>query len=225
MSSATRTSMAFFDVDETLISIKSMVDFYDYFLKAAGHSPEEQRQLHEAARDLLRPGLPREQQNRLFYRRFAGRKVAEVAAAGQHWFEERLKGGKLFHTDVLDALHAHRAAGTTVVLVSGSFSACLDPVSAHCEADLAVCTELGERDGIYTGEVTRAMIGDAKVILACELIAEAGTTAAGCHAYGDHASDLGLLRLAGHPVVVGTDPGMLTVARASGWALLPGTPG
>ncbi|WP_326568620.1 HAD family hydrolase [Amycolatopsis rhabdoformis] len=217
--------IAFFDVDETLISIKSMFDFYDYFLAAVGHSAEEQHRLQAAARDLLRPGLPRVQGNRLFYQRFAGYKVDEVAGIGREWFAAHLDRGGLFHTDVLDALRAHTAAGTTTVLLSGSFPACLDPVREHAGADLAMSTQLEVRDGVYTGEVTRTMIGDAKATIASELIARAGVAAADCHAYGDHVSDLGLLRLVGHPVAVGTNAEVLAVAEEAGWARLPGTPG
>jgi HAD superfamily hydrolase (TIGR01490 family) len=218
-------SIAFFDVDETLISIKSMFDFYDYFLEAVGYSPEEQQRLHDAARDLLRPGLPREQGNRQFYRRFADYKVAEVAAVGHQWFDAHLERGGLFHTDVVDALRAHREAGTTTVLVSGSFSACLDPVSAYVGADLAMSTQLEVRDGIYTGEVTRTMIGEAKAELARELITQAGVSAADCHAYGDHTSDLGLLQLVGHPVLVGAQAQMSEIADSEGWPRLSGTRG
>lgn len=216
-------AIAFFDVDETLISIKSMFDFYDYFLEAVGHSPEEQKQLHDEARSLLRPGMPRAEGNRLFYRRFAGRKVAEVATIGQEWFDRHLAKGDLYHRDVLRALHKHNAAGRRTVLLSGSFSACLDPVAEHSGADLAVSTELEVRDGLYTGEVTRSMIGDGKADAARRLIAESEVDAADCYAYGDHTSDLDLLRLTGHPVVVGSHPDMIEAASAGGWARLAGT--
>ncbi|WP_246257099.1 HAD family hydrolase [Amycolatopsis anabasis] len=214
--------LAFFDVDETLISVKSMFDFYDYFLDAAGYRPAEQRALRDEARALLRPGTPREQANRLFYRRFAGRKAAELAEFGRAWFAEHLRRGGLFHTDVLAALRGHRAAGATVVFLSGSFPACLDPVAEYCDADLVLCTQLELRDGVCTGEVTRTMIGDAKANAARELIERSGAPAAECFAYGDHTSDLGLLRLVGNPVVVGPNPEMAVVAAELGWPHLPG---
>jgi len=217
--------LAFFDVDETLISIKSMFDFYDCFLAAVGHTEAEQRELRDAARALLKPGIPRSEGNRLFYRRFAGYQADEVARIGRAWFADRLARGGLFHTDVLTALRKHAESGTTTVLVSGSFSACLDPVREHCGADLAVCTQLEVRDGAYTGEVTRTMIGDAKANLARELIEGSAVDAADCHAYGDHTSDLGLLQLVGHPVVVGTNPDLGAVAVAEGWTRLTGIPG
>lgn len=218
-------AFAFFDVDETLISIKSMFDFYDFFLDAVGHSPQQRRQMHDDARSLVRPGLSREQGNRLFYRRFADHKVTEVADIGRRWFDYHQDRGGLFHTDVLDALRAHTEAGLVTVLVSGSFNACLDPVGEFCGADVVACTELGIRDGFYTGEVTRTMIGSAKADSARTMIDRAGVQAADCFAYGDHSSDLGLLRLVGHPVAVGPNPDLATVAHENGWARLHGTAG
>jgi HAD superfamily hydrolase (TIGR01490 family) len=218
-------AIAFFDVDETLIAIKSMFDFYDFFLAAVGHSPQEQDRLRQDARSLLRPGIPREQGNRLFYRRFAGSRAAQVAGIGRQWFHRHMAGGGLFHEDVLEALQAHRANGSSTVLVSGSFPGCLDPVAEHCGADVLLSTVLEVREGIYTGEVLQSMIGDAKADNARRLIAEGGYASADCYAYGDHTSDLGLLCLVGHPVVVGANPDLAAVAKEQGWPRLAGTTG
>ncbi|WP_233515561.1 HAD family hydrolase [Marinitenerispora sediminis] len=223
MPTTARPAAAFFDVDETLITFKSMFDFYDFFLDAVGHSPEEQERLRADARSLLRPGMPRQQGNRLFYRRFAGYAEADVAAHGLAWFEHHMAAGGVFNEDVLAALREHTAAGLTTVLVSGSFSACLDPIATYVGADVTLCTGLEVRDGVYTGEVLRTMIGDAKAASARELIEERGIPAADCHAYGDHTSDLDLLRLVGHPVVVGDNPDLVAEAERGGWRRLAGT--
>jgi len=215
-------AIAFFDVDETLISLKSMFDFYDYFLAAMGHSPAEQQRLQGEARALLRPGLPREQGNRLFYGRFSGYKVAETAAIGREWFDERLSEGRLFHLDVLNALRQHKRTGREVVLLSGSFPACLDPVAQHCDADQLRSTRLESDDGVYTGQVLQTMIGSAKEDVARDMISDRDVPAAECYAYGDHVSDLGLLRLVGHPVAVGNNPHVIEEAEANCWGRLPG---
>lgn len=215
-------AVAFFDVDETLTTVKTMFDFYDFFLEAVGHTPQEQRRLQREARDLLRPGLPREQGNRLFYRRFAGYAAERAAAAGRAWFDRHLRQGGFFHQDVLAALTDHRERGLATVLVSGSFPAALDPVAAHVGADAVLCTRPEIRDGAYTGEVLSTMIGEAKARAARELLSEHGIGPEQCHAYGDHVSDLGMLRLVGHPVVVGDHPDLLAEAGLHGWHRLAG---
>lgn len=213
----TTHGVAFFDVDETLTTVKTMFDFYDFFLNAVGHTPEEQQRLRQDARDLLRPGLPREEGNRLFYRRFAGYRAERTQAAGREWFAQHLRRGGFFHRDVLEALTTHRERGLATVLVSGSFAAALDPVAAHVGADVVLCTRPEIQDGVYTGEVLTTMIGDAKTRAARELLAERAIAPEDCHAYGDHVSDLGLLRLVGHPVVVGDHPDLLAeAAEAAG---------
>ncbi|WP_067975269.1 HAD family hydrolase [Nocardiopsis trehalosi] len=224
MSPAPPRALAFFDVDETLITLKSMFAFYDYFLAAVGHSEAEQDRLRDQAQALLTPGLPRKEGNRLFYRRFAGYATEEVAEHGQAWFEKRMAAGGLFHGDVLAALRRHRADGLNTVLVSGSFTACLDPIAEYAGADAVLCTRLEEREGVYTGGVLHSMIGDGKAEAARSLIAELGVPSADCHAYGDHTSDLDLLRLVGHPVVVGDQAEMRAEAAAHGWPVLEGVP-
>ncbi|WP_017625857.1 HAD-IB family hydrolase [Nocardiopsis chromatogenes] len=219
-----RTAFAFYDVDETLISIKSMFDYYDFFLEAVGHPPEEQERLRAEARGLIRPGLPRKEGNRLFYRRFAGYKVEQVAEIGRDWFRGHMERGGLFHGDVLATLREHVAAGRTAVLLSGSFSACLDPIAEHAGAGTAIGTLLEAEDGVYTGGVLRSMIGDGKENAARRLMEEAGADPAECHAYGDHTSDAGLLGLVGHPVAVGADPKMAELAEGNGWGRLAGVP-
>ncbi len=214
---------AFFDVDETLTTIKTMFDFYDFFLAAVGHSTEEQQRLRQKARDLLRPGLPRLQGNRLFYQRFAGYEKETVAAIGRAWFDRHLERGGLFHTDVLQALHTHRTDGLATVLVSGSFTACLDPIADHVGADRILCTDLEVTDGRYTGEVRTTMIGPAKAEHARTLLTTHNWTPADCYAYGDHTSDLELLNLVGHPVAVGDNPELLAEATQPHWHHLAGT--
>ncbi|TDQ48466.1 HAD-IB family hydrolase [Actinorugispora endophytica] len=217
------SAVAFFDVDETLVTIKSMFDFYDYFLEAIGHTPAEQQRLRDDARSLLRPGMPRKEGNRLFYRRFAGYSEADVAAHGRAWFERHLAGGRLFNQDVLAALRRHTEEGMTTVLVSGSFRACLDPIAAYSGANVVLCTGLETRDGVYTGEVVRSMIGDAKADAARWVMRERGVSYTDCYSYGDHTSDLEMLRLVGNPVVVGDNPELVAEAVQKGWRRLAGT--
>jgi phosphoserine phosphatase len=49
----------------------------------------------------------------------------------------------------------------------------------------------------------------------------AAELAAGSYAYGDHISDLPLLSLVGHPVVVGAEGALGGYARRHGWDRLP----
>ncbi|MFJ8083991.1 HAD family hydrolase [Streptomyces sp. NPDC096205] len=212
---------AFFDVDDTLITVTSMFRFLRYDCAA-----QNQPWLYDRTRDEMRAlragGAPRADTNRVFYRAFAGRRVEEVAERGAAWFAAELRAGGLFDPAVLDVLRRHRAAGRLIVLVSGSFPACLDPVAEFVDADELLCSLPGVRDGRYTGELTTPMIGPFKAAAVRALAATRRLDLAGSWAYGDHLSDVPLLEMVGHPVAVGADPELAEHARRHDWLTLPG---
>ena len=217
---------AFFDVDETLIIGKSMTGFLGFHL---ARLPRAQAQpLRAQAQDLVRAaalgpaGPPRAELNRAYYRLFRGCGHEELERTGRAWFHARLAGGDLFHPAVARALDGHRARGRTIVLVSGSFAPCLDPIARHVGADLVICTRPHRLDGVLTGEVDAPMIGRRKALAARSTLTRLSASRSESYAYGDDASDLPLLRTVGHPVVVGEDRLLRGWAEARGWARLPG---
>jgi HAD superfamily hydrolase (TIGR01490 family) len=212
---------AFFDVDETLITVKSMFSFLEHYYRACGYRPEKYAESVGWLHDMMASGLPRAQANLRYYELFAGHDVSRVAEVGREWFGTALAGGELFRSDVADALAGHRAAGELVVLVSGSFDGCLEPVRAHVRADVLLCTVPEIVDGVYTGAVLTPMIGEAKGAAVHRLMAERGLSSEHCHAYGDHSSDLPLLEAVADAVVVGDDPVLLAHARQRSWRCLP----
>ncbi|MFI1889383.1 HAD family hydrolase [Streptomyces jumonjinensis] len=213
-----RTRIAFFDVDETLITLKSMFSFLAFVLDA----PDDYRRAAGRLRDLAVAGAPREETNRMYYRHYSGRIEADVAASGRRWFERELATGTLFHTEVTGELEAHRAEGTEVALVSGSFAACLAPIAAHLGVDHTLCTVPEVVDGRYTGRVLSTVIGEGKAAAARSLMTRQGASPEDCVAYGDHASDLPLLLTVGDVRTVGDDPVLREHAALRGWTRLPG---
>jgi HAD superfamily hydrolase (TIGR01490 family) len=125
---------------------------------------------------------------------------------------------------VLAALWRHAAAGDLTLLVSGSFPACLDPIARYVGADVVLCSLPEIRDGRYTGRIAVPMLGEAKAAAVRGAAAEHGVLLAESHAYGDHASDLPILDLVGHPVVVGDDPVLAGRARRDRWAQIRSSP-
>ncbi|OLT22010.1 hypothetical protein BJF78_33520 [Pseudonocardia sp. CNS-139] len=120
---------AFFDVDETLLSVKTMFDFLAFHLARApiGDDADRARRLarfREAAAD---KGVPREEVNRIYYEIYAGERADDLAALGRVWFGLRRREPGFVHSRVLATLVRHRLAGHTIVLVSGSMPVCLDP--------------------------------------------------------------------------------------------------
>ncbi len=212
---------AFFDVDETVITAKSMFAFLRYWMERHGDDGSGYARRAGELRQIAASGRPREEGNRLYYRYFAGAVAAEVQAVGRAWYATYRAGPEAFVGAALAALERHRRAGHRIVLVSGSFTACLTPLAEDLGADLVLCSEpLTSEDGRYTGEVRRSMIGEAKRDAVTAEIAAANLDPRDCFAYGDHASDLDMLAAVGNPVVVGNDP----VLTARGWPVLPAEP-
>ncbi|MFI5660537.1 HAD family hydrolase [Streptomyces sp. NPDC051684] len=209
---ASGRGIAFFDVDETLITAKSMFDFWAYWT-SLGHGRDADTRPVRGDRVV---------RNRAHFRRYAGVPAAELEAAGRRWYAAYRDGPAAFVPSAVEALRRHRDAGRPVVLVSGSMRALTEPVARDLGADAVLCTELRVgADGLLTGEVEHPMIGGAKGAAARELIRGAGAAAADCYGYGDHASDLPLLRAVGHPAVVGGDPDLVDHALRAGWPRLP----
>ncbi|MER6097816.1 HAD-IB family hydrolase [Streptomyces sp. NPDC001728] len=214
---------AFFDVDETLITCKSMACVLARF---CGRGEVAARRLAAARASLqqqIREGVPREQVNRSFFRFLAGSHLDDLEACGQEWYGKARAGG-LLHTPVYEALRRHADAGDLVVLVSGAFAACLDPLAREIGADLVVCTvpEVTS-EGRLTGELIGApMIGEAKAEAAHRIMTAFGLAPEDCSAYADDESDLPLLRAVGHPVLVGDGPVSAPRAETATWSWLPG---
>ena len=213
---------AFFDVDGTLIAGVGIFRFLRYYLAWSGHGPEVYERHLARLRELRTAGAPREATNRAHYEVYKGVEAAAVAECSRRWFEAETAA--IFNPAVLGAARTHRARGEALVLVSGSFPALLAPIAARVGAAHVLCTEPAVTAGVYTGALvdgpSQPMIGEAKAAAMRRLASERDLDLAGSTAYGDHVSDLPMLRAAGSAVVVGDE--LATAAREAGWRLLPG---
>jgi HAD superfamily hydrolase (TIGR01490 family) len=215
-------SCAFFDVDETLVKFKSMFRFLRYYLASRGETSSTYERLAGELHSAAARGEPREEINRRYYRCYAGEDVARLAAAGIGWFESERAGGA-FIRETLAELRRRQTAGEPVILLSGSFFACLDPVAAEVGVTWSIGTRPVIRRGVLTGEVVVPMIGAHKARAAHAVAAIAGLSLPDCSAYADHVSDLRLLQSVGHPYVVGDDQVLSAHARRGGWQRLAST--
>ncbi|MFI7320391.1 HAD family hydrolase [Streptomyces venezuelae] len=213
-------AIAFFDVDETLIKVKSLIRFLAFHWARTGQDPSRFAAARAAHLRRQAAGTPRTELNRAFFRNFQGADAARLADAGRAWFDSETRRDGLFHQPVLDALHVHRRAGDLIVLVSGSFLPCLAPVAEAVHADAVLCTDVEERDGVLTGEIGIPVIGPRKAVLARRMMRARGVAPGACAAYGDHDTDAELLRAVGRPVVVGDNPLLGALARRHGWERL-----
>lgn len=215
MSPAVRA--AFFDVDDTLITLKSIFRFLEFHIG----QDEPERWRYERTRGRMEERTSRSESLAMYFEFLAGYDYETLAAAGRRWFAEEMARGGVFNEAVLARLREHATAGDLIVLVSGSFPACLDPIAGHVAADVLLCSRPEVRAGRYTGAITTPMVGQAKVTAVRAEAAVRGIDLRCSSAYGDHPSDLLLLELVGAPVVVGANPVLAAVAAERGWRRLP----
>ncbi|MGW2235416.1 HAD family hydrolase [Streptomyces sp. NPDC001759] len=202
--------LVFSDVDETLIAVKSMFDFLAYYFGATRGTPGA-RHAADVRRELSRrtsAGAPREAMNRLYYRAWAGEPAARVEELARAWYAERSGAPGFYLAATRRALEAHRDAGDTLILVSGSFPAVLAPIAAEVGATRLLCSLPAVHDGVLTGRlVGDPCIGEAKRTAVRDMLRSRPTVdPAHCYAYGDHVSDLPMLAEVGNPVIVGGSP-------------------
>lgn len=214
---------AFFDVDDTLIHIKSMFDIFRFWALDWLEDPDRLA-LFEADFAWMRAaGQPREDLNRAYYRYFAGVEPRRLAAAGQVWASRRLAAPeRLFVASAVSELGRLRREAIDPVLVSGSFEAVLRPVADHLKVKhILATTLLIGADGRLSGEIGAPQtIGAGNAIAVHNFLARHEADAAACVAFGDDMSDLPMLRAVGTPVVVGTDTPLTRHADTERWRKL-----
>ncbi|MEU1429656.1 HAD-IB family hydrolase [Nocardia sp. NPDC005746] len=207
---------AFFDVDETLITVKSMFAFLRFWLAENGDDGGEYARLTGEIQQRAAAGTPREEVNRHYYRVYRGVEAAALDAAGRRWFTEFAASDTVYYTDTVERLRAHRDSGHATVLLSGSFGAAVAPVAAAVGADHLITTvPVADEHGVLTGEVWRPMIGEAKAAAVTEFLREHAIARENSFGYGDHASDLPFLRAVAHPGYRGDDA--VLAVHGTGW--------
>ncbi|MFB7876660.1 HAD family hydrolase [Nocardia sp. NPDC056064] len=212
---------AFFDVDETVITVKSMFTFLRFWLAEQGDDGTEYARVTDDLKQRAQAGAPRGDINREYYRTYRGVEYTALVAAGQRWFDEFAAGGAAFYAEPVRALRDHAAAGVRTVLLSGSFAPAIAPVAAAVGADHIIATEpLLDEHGVLTGEVRKPMIGAAKGEAVVEYLREHAISVNDTWGYGDHATDLPFLWLVARPAYRGDDPKLVAAARSGTWRLL-----
>lgn len=211
--------MAFFDVDETVISSKSMFDFMRFYLeRKKGYLGKVQYQIYwSMCQSLAKLGVSRDNINTLYYRIYRGDNYKQLMLIGQQWYEQRQQQEHFFIQPSVDRLMQLRNAGYEIVFVSGSFRPCLEPIAKALNVNTILCAELIVNDGVVSGQLSQQAIGNNKARLICSLLRTTGVDPKDCYAFGDHISDLAMLKMVGHPIVVANCPELIDIAEYYHW--------
>lgn len=217
--------VVFSDVDETLISRKSMLDFMTEFLFLSDYAKEnnfyqkqeEFKALVELSKDTKNS---REDLNRRFYHLFEGVSQVVLQTLASTWVNSRIKDGDFFIEKVLSDYQKHQKKGAKLILISGSFQEILTPIKLYVKADYLICTELEAENGFYTGRMLKQVIGKGKWDCIQDYISGKSIELSACYAYGDHESDICFMEKVGYPVLVGGSEYMKEYAKRNNWDII-----
>lgn len=215
---------AFFDVDDTLIRIKSMFDFYRFWALEYHRDPLILERFDAHFSKMREAGAPREELNRSYYRFFSGVHPAELEEAGSAWARPRLSAPQsLFVPAAVCELTRLKSDGVPPVFVSGSFKAVLAPLGQHLGVShILATTMVTGPDGHFTGEISEPQtIGEGKAVAIRSFLDHHDADAEQCFAFGDDLSDLPMLKAVGKPCAVGQDTSLARQAEIEKWRILP----
>lgn len=218
------TRYAFFDVDETLIGIKSMFSFRDFYLRwtlGVEQGAAAQKHAQTQVQEQVARGLERTEINRLFWESFRGFEQTDVQQAAYAWHQQVRQKPGYFIQQTVAALRQHQQEGTEPVFVSGSCIDILMPLATELGVKTLLTNRLEVEQGRFTGKLLPPQtIGAGKRQAMVDFLEECDALACDCYAYGDHLSDLPLLETVGHPRVVAGNTDLVSVARHRGWPVL-----
>ena len=206
---------AIFDLDGTIIRLSSEQVFLTYLLNH-GEIPISNL-LAWTSNYLKVKSLPVAKSYKVYLRGLDQKHIHEIA---NRCFVDTLRASIAPH--ISELIHAHRAEGRTVILMSGSLSFLVQPFHEHFQTDMMVAHELEVVNGKFTGQrVGLHPFAENKAKLAQQLATEHGFDLSRSYAYGNHHTDAYKLELFGHPVAVNPDRKLGYIATERGWQIEP----
>jgi HAD superfamily hydrolase (TIGR01490 family) len=124
------------------------------------------------------------------------------------------------YPDALREMRRHREEGRPVVVVSTGMRLLIEPLRAHLPIDDVIAIDLVAPDGVLTGAVLGPLWGQEKAQAVRAYAHQHELSLPRSWAYSDHRSDLPLLRLVGHPVVVNPDVRLRLAAYQKDWPVV-----
>lgn len=214
-------SVAFFDLDKTIIARSSTLAFSRPFLAEGLITRRSVLRSAYAQFMFASSGADHEQMERMrayLTSLIAGWEVDVVRQCVAETLHEIIE--PLVYAEAVELIKAHHSAGRDVVIISASGAEVVEPIGAMLGVDRVVASELAVEDGRYTGEITSYAYGPHKAELMIEMAEREGYDLAQSFAYSDSETDIPMLQTVGHPFAVNPDKVLRQRAASEGWPVL-----
>lgn len=213
------TSVAFFDLDKTIIAKSSTLAFTRPMFKAGLLSGST----------LAKAGIAQ-----AYYQAFGAnhdqleRVKEELGAITKGWDRDEVEAvvtetvdkviTPLVYAEALAIMEEHRGAGRRVVVISASPEEIVRPLCRYLGIEDVIATKAAvDEDGRYTGELELYAYGPGKAEAMMAMADSEGIDLEDSYAYSDSMTDLPMLETVGHPVVVNPDANLAALAKERGW--------
>lgn len=211
--------IAFFDLDDTLLSKNSGRVFWDYCIQNNIYSPLEILNLGFSVLKFSTGFEDIEDFVRNWARNFRGWSIERMERVTRELFDTRLRA--LIRQGIREEIEKHHKAGASTVILSASTRFVCDPVKEHLNMAHVICTGLGVENNIFTGEFSSPYIfGEQKYLSAMAYCEEQGVDIASCYYYGDAFTDRFVMEGVGNPVCVNPEPKLRNYGAARGWRVV-----
>lgn len=215
-----KKSVAFFDLDKTIIATSSAYAYGKEFFNSGLITPAEALQMSMAKASYMFSGHSSEQMDASkdqLSQMVAGWDVEEIKKIASETMHEVVV--PTIYAEARDLINRHRGQGRDVVIISASASTLVEPIAAELGVKTVIASRLEEKDGKFTGNITFYCKGPAKAQAIAALSAEKSYELAQSFAYSDSVTDLPMLEAVGTPVAVNPDRALRKIAQERGWEI------
>ncbi|MBV6494735.1 MAG: putative phosphatase [Turneriella sp.] len=219
MTPQTAPYVAFFDLDETLLSKNSGRIFWDYCNKNGFYTPTENALLGISLLKYLLRFDDTEDFVRGWAKIFAGWSEDKMLAISKKFFNEAIY--PIMRPAAIDEVEKHKKSGGKVVILSASTPYICNPVGEALGIDGVICTHLEVKDGKFTGNFASPYIfGEQKHLSALKYADEHGIDLKHAYYYGDAFTDRFVMEAVGNPVCVTPDRKLRAHAKTNDWRIV-----
>ncbi|MDX1734876.1 MAG: HAD-IB family hydrolase [Halioglobus sp.] len=222
-----RATVAFFDLDRTLIAGYSIVAMARERIRSGLTRGDIKDSSAILAALLQQQRSTKSGESRLAYHRLVkllskglkGISEDSMRRLGEQAYSNSI--ARTLYSEAIALVEAHRQAGHRLVIVTAATRYQVDPIARVLGVDEVCCTGLEVSDGRFTGQTLAPLcFGEGKVLAARRVCKQHGASLKGSWFYSDSSDDLPLLRAVGKPVAVNPSAKLAAQAEERAWPQL-----